>query len=111
MAQAAGFFLFSLIALGTADDFRTLRLSKIGDTKYQCIESGCSPSTIITVSYLRSCQLACISHGNCRTITFDPMMNQCEIFVDTPSRRGNMLAREGVLTMVAFNDQQPSNCK
>lgn len=111
MAQTAGVFLFSFIALGVANDFRSLRLTKIGDTKYQCTDSGCSPSTIIVTSYLRDCQLACLSHVNCRTVTFDSEMNQCEVFVDTPSRRGNMLARQGVLTMVAFIDQQPSNCK
>ena len=111
MTQKVVFFLFIIIGCGIAQDFRTLRLSKIGDQKYQCVENGCSLPTIISGSYLRSCQMACISLENCRTITFDPSLRQCEVFIDTPNHRGNMLAQMGIVTMVVIADEQPSTCK
>ena len=104
-------FLSTVIAQAVSQNFRTLRLSKIGDMKYQCVASGCSPSTIIPGSYLRGCQMACLSHANCRTVTFDPSSNQCELFVDTPSQRGNMSAQAGVLTMIAIIDKPVSTGK
>ena len=103
--------LLIIVAPAITKDFRTLRMSKVSDVKYQCAASGCSPSTIVTASSLINCQIACISESNCRTITFDESTHQCELFVDTPNQRGNLLVEAGVLTMIAIADQTVSTCK
>jgi hypothetical protein len=103
--------LFIIIAQTISQDIRTLELSIMDNTKYQCVDSGCSPSTIIPGSYLRGCQIDCLSQSNCRTVTFDQSSNQCELFVDRASQRGNMLTQTGVLTMIAIDARELSTCK
>ena len=104
------FLIFSIITRAMAEDFRTLRLSKVAGMKYHCGVPGCAASTNLTGLSLRDCQIACISHTHCRTITFEEANHQCELFVDTPARRGNMVVQTGVLTMIAIGDQAVSTC-
>jgi hypothetical protein len=52
-------FLFTIIAHSISQDTRTLLLSKISDTKYACVDSSCSPSTITFASNLIHCQKQC----------------------------------------------------
>jgi hypothetical protein len=112
MANSIIFFLLMTILIqSAAQNIRTLRLFKIGDTKYQCVAAGCAPSTIIVGSYLRGCQVACLSYDNCRTVTFDPSSSQCELFADKPAQRGQLLAQAGVLTMFAIDDRPVLPCK
>ena len=44
----------------------------------------------------------------CRKITFDQSINQCEIFEDIPSVNGNSLPQVGVVTMIAIDERQLS---
>ena len=62
------------------------------DAKYQCNSTGCSPSTIASVSSLRDCQFICLSNTQCRTITLDQSSQQCEVFSDIPSQYGQLLS-------------------
>lgn len=91
-----------------SQNIRTLKLSIIIDTKYQCLSPGCSTSNLVYESNLRRCQIACLSDTNCRTITFDQSNNHCELFPDIPSQYGNMSAQADVITMVAIDDRQLS---
>jgi hypothetical protein len=110
MAHRLPHLLLIIVTLTMAEDLRSLRLSKVSNMKYQCGVPGCSASTLIAGSSLRDCQIACISHIHCRTITFEEATHQCELFTDTPNRRGNMSAQAGVLTMIAIGDQEVSTC-
>jgi hypothetical protein len=100
--------LFTIITQSFSQDIRTLKLYKMNDIKYQCINLGCSPSTIVSASNLRRCQIACLSDTNCRTVTFDQSNNHCELFADIPSQYGNTLAQAGVVTMIAIDGRQLS---
>ena len=76
--------------------------------KYQCNNAGCSPSTIISVTSLRNCQLVCLSNTQCRTVTFDQSNNQCEVFSDIPSQYGDLIEDTDVVTMTAIDEGQLS---
>jgi hypothetical protein len=106
MTRTIVLLLFTIIAQAVLQDIRTLLLSKMTDIKYQCVNPGCSPSTIAFVLSLRACQVVCLSDDNCRTVTFDLSNNQCELFADILSQYGNMLAQTGVVTMTAIDDKQ-----
>lgn len=104
------FLLFPFIfitPLGT-QDIRTLELSEIIDAKYDCINQGCSPLTIVHVSSLRTCQIACLSGTQCRTVNFYQSNNQCELFADIPDQYGSFVAQVGVVTMTAIDDRKLS---
>ncbi len=104
-------FLFMVIAPSTSQDTRTLELYKIDDARYQCVASACSSSTNVSVSDFGSCQITCLADPNCRTITFDPSNNNCQVFSDSPSQRGNILAQAGVTTMTAIDSRELFTCK
>lgn len=106
MTDAKLLFLFTIITQSISQDTRSLLLSKMIDIKYQCNNVGCSPSTIISVSSLRNCQLVCLSNTQCRTVTFDPSNQQCEVFSDIPSQYGQLLAQTSVVTMIAIDDRR-----
>jgi hypothetical protein len=101
-------FLFTIITQSISQDIRSLLLSKMIDIQYQCNNPGCSPSTIISVSNLRNCQLVCLSDTQCRTVTFDQSNQQCEVFSDIPSQYGQLLTQTGVVTMTAIDDRRLS---
>ena len=86
-------------------------LSIANNINYECDNSGCSPSTIVSVSSLRNCQYVCLTDAQCRTVTFDENSNQCELFSDIPSQYGNLLAKTGVVTMTVIDDRQLSACE
>ena len=100
--------LFTIVKQSSAQNIRTLRLSKMINIKYQCLSPGCSPSTLVSVSTLIRCQIACLSDANCRTVTFDKSDNYCELFPDIPSQYGNMSVQADVVTMVAIDGRQLS---
>ncbi len=100
--------LFIIIKQSNSQDIRFLSLSEMFDTKYQCNSTGCSSSTIVSVSSLRDCQFLCLSNLQCRTVTFDQTNQQCEVFPDIPSQYGQLLAHTGVITMAATDDRQLS---
>lgn len=100
--------LFIIIKQSISQDIRLLSLSEMIDTKYQCNSTGCSSSTIVSVSSLRDCQFVCLSNTQCRTITLDQSNRQCKVFSDIPNQYGQLLAQTGVITMPVIDGQQLS---
>ena len=95
-----------LFTVGTiSQDIRSIHLSQLKNTKYECDIGGCTPSTIISSVDLQSCRIACLKNYQCRTVTFYQNTNQCEIFVDIPSQYGKLSAQTGVLTMIADDER------
>jgi hypothetical protein len=106
IAYKAVLIIFMTIALSISQEMRTLLLSKKDDTTYHCLDLSCAPSTNISVQNLRRCEMASISNANCRTVTFDQSNNNCQVFFNSPSEYGNMLAQTGVTTMFAIDSRQ-----
>ncbi len=101
-------FLFLILAQSESQYSNTLMLSIMNDVRYQCVDPGCSSPIIISVSNLKSCQIACLMDANCRTATFDQSMNQCELSPDIPSQYGSMISQAGVVTLIAIDNRQKS---
>ena len=100
--------LLAIVTSATAQDIRTLLLSKTNDLRYQCSDRDCLPSTITSVASMRMCEIACLAGNNCRTVTYDQFTKQCEQFADIPSQYGSLVAQAGVVTMTAIDDRQLS---
>ncbi|CAF1417368.1 unnamed protein product [Adineta steineri] len=102
-------FLFLIIVTQTiSQDIRTLSLTKLNNIQYQCTVSGCSSSNTVLALNLRACEIACLVNINCRTLTFDQSINQCELFVDIPSQYGSLITQANIITMTAIDDRQLS---
>ncbi len=100
--------LLTIITQSISQEIRSLLLSEMMNIKYQCNSTGCSPSTIVSVSSLVDCQLVCLMNTQCRTITFDQSNDKCEVFSDIPSQYGDLLVQTGVVTMTAIDDRELS---
>lgn len=100
--------LFIVVTPTVSHSTRSLLLSLVNDVKYQCNDPACAPSTVVSISNSKNCQLICLSNADCRTITFDQSINQCEIFADIPSVNGNLIPQSGVVTMTAVDERQLS---
>jgi hypothetical protein len=108
MKHAIVLFLSLILAQSESQYSNTLMLSIMNDVRYQCVDPGCSSPIIMSVSNLKSCQIACLMDANCRTATFDQSMNQCELSPDIPSEYGTMISQAGVVTLAAIDDRQKS---
>lgn len=108
MLGIAILLFFCNVKLFFSQDIRTLTLSELIDTKYQCTSLGCSPSILSDASNLRDCQLSCIAATQCRTLTFDFTDAQCELFVDIPEEFGTLLSQSNVITMIASDSRESS---
>ena len=102
------FLLFTLIAGILSQDIRAITFHQIIDTLYQCIEPGCSSFNTLLLPSISDCEWTCLSEIQCRTITFDPSNNHCNVFIDIPSQYGYLLSHVGIITMTAIDDRQLS---
>lgn len=102
------FSLFIFITLSSAQEIRTLKLFKIDNVRYQCFQSGCSILTFGYVYNLRRCQMYCLSHLQCRTVTYESSTHRCELFIHIPGQYGDLVAQIGVVTMTAVDERRLS---
>jgi hypothetical protein len=105
MTHKVVLILITILTQSVSQDIRTLELSLMNNIKYQCNDSDCSPSTIVSVPNIRRCQMVCIADATCRTVTFDHSSNNCQVFFDIPSENGNLLPQAGVATMITIDDR------
>lgn len=103
-------FMFLIIIIGqlNSQNTNTLLLSQINGVRYQCLISNCSSPMIMFGTNSKACQIACLINKNCRIITFDQVNNQCELFVDTPSQYGSLIAHENFVTFISGDNRQLS---
>jgi hypothetical protein len=102
---------FVIIVHSILQDMRSMKLTKLIDTKYQCTGPGCSASTIVFVLSLRNCQIACLADAQCRTASFSQSISQCELFADIPNEYGTLSEEANVVTMIAIDGRQSSTRK
>ncbi|UJR18317.1 hypothetical protein I4U23_005219 [Adineta vaga] len=86
----------------------TIELSIIYNKRYQCVDPQCSPLAIVSVSNLKTCQLACLNNINCRTAIFNELTNECEIFTDIIRPYGQMINEQNIVTITAIDDRSLS---
>jgi len=95
-------------SLLAAQNIRTIKLSEMIDTKYDCANQGCSPFNIAHVSSLKACQIFCLSVIECRTVNFYQSNNLCELFVDIADEFGIYVQQIDVISMTAIDDRKLS---
>lgn len=106
MTYAQLVVLLALTAHSGSEDARSVLLSIVANVKYECTQAGCSPSSMVSVSSLKGCQMACLANSQCRTSTFGLSNHQCEMFADIPSQYGSLSSHINFVTMVAIDERQ-----
>ncbi|CAF1253184.1 unnamed protein product [Adineta ricciae] len=101
-------FLLLFITPLATQNIRTLKLSHLNNTLYTCSDPQCSPSTLVTVSNIRHCQMACLATIECRTVVFYHSNNQCQLFVDIATYMGSFSIQMDVETMIAIDNRKLS---
>jgi hypothetical protein len=103
--------LFAFVSQFAPQNTQPVLVARVIDVKYAGNYPGSSPSTIIYVSTLENCQMACSNYAGCRTVTFDPYSNKCGLFFDSPKSNCKPLPQGGVATTVTSNGNQVSTGK
>ncbi|CAF1253196.1 unnamed protein product [Adineta ricciae] len=101
-------FLLLFITPLATQNIRTLELSHLNNTLYTCSDPQCSPSTLVTVSNIRHCQIVCLVTTECRTVVFYHSNSQCQLFVDIATNMGTLSIQMGVETMIAIDNRKLS---
>lgn len=100
--------LLILVPQIIGNSIRTLLLSEIMNTEYQCNDLGCSSHTAVNAANLLSCQITCLNDNQCRTTTYDLASHRCALFSDIPSAYGELLPHAGVVTMTTIDQRRLS---
>ena len=108
MKRTIMLLLLITITHSISQNIRTIYLSELSNTKYECADPSCSSSIVTFTVNLMNCQINCLSYNNCRTATFNQFNKQCELFPDIPSQYGNMVTQTGIVTMTAVDDRKLS---
>jgi hypothetical protein len=103
--------LFGIIKQFVLQNAQLTLVANVVNVNYPCNHRGCSPATIISVSTLENCKMACLNNAGCRTVTFDPNSKQCGLFFDSPGQNCKSLPQAGVTTMTTSTDEQLSTHK
>ncbi|CAF0822823.1 unnamed protein product [Adineta steineri] len=102
---------FMIITQSTGDHIRSMEMSLMVDSKFQCANTTCLPFINIITTDIRSCQLACLGESQCRAVTFHRSTSNCELFADILNQNGTMLPDVDVTSMnVISGTRFPSVC-
>ncbi|CAF0838807.1 unnamed protein product [Adineta steineri] len=102
---------FMIITQSTGDDIRSMEMSLMVDSKFQCANTTCLPFISIITTDIRNCQLACLGESQCRAVTFHRSTSNCELFAGILNQNGNMLADVDATSMnVISGTRFPSVC-
>ncbi|CAF1443645.1 unnamed protein product, partial [Adineta steineri] len=81
-----------IIKQSVGEDTRSVRMSLIPDSKFQCANTTCLPFINVIASNIKKCQVACLTQIQCRAATFHRSTSNCELFADVLNQNENMLA-------------------
>ncbi|CAF1338943.1 unnamed protein product [Adineta steineri] len=84
--------LFMIIKQSVGEDMRSVRMSLIPDSKFQCANTTCLSVINVITSNIKKCQVACLTQSQCRAATFHRSTSNCELFADMLNQNENMLA-------------------
>ncbi|CAF1506607.1 unnamed protein product, partial [Rotaria sordida] len=78
-------------------------MSMMIDQEFQYRSTSYQPFTIVTVSDVRDCQIACLAQVQCRTANFRKTTNQCQLFTIASSQTGIISANMGTAVMTIID--------
>ncbi|CAF1410831.1 unnamed protein product [Adineta ricciae] len=97
-------FFVSLINEYLSQDIRSVILRQFIHLQYQCNGIDCLPSLIYHVESLQGCRMICLNQNQCQVATFDPAINQCEIFFEMSIKHAELIEKSNVYSVFAIDN-------
>ncbi|CAF0853022.1 unnamed protein product [Adineta steineri] len=91
--------VFMIITQSVGEDMRSVRMSSMRGSKFQCGNTTCLPFVNLITSTIMKCQMACLAQIYCRAATFYRSTSNCELFADILNQNENMLADADATSM------------
>ncbi|CAF3920445.1 unnamed protein product, partial [Rotaria sp. Silwood1] len=95
-------FVFMIITQSVGEDMRSVRMSLMRNSKFQCANTTCLPFTSIITSTIMKCQMACLAQIYCRAASFHQSTSNCEFFTDMSNEIANMLTDIDIISMIVI---------
>ena len=96
-------WFFNMISNSSSQAVRSIHLSIMADSTLNCLYSACQPLSTVSVTDLRTCQLACLSEPECSTLNFYIPYLRCEIFNKEASNAGVVISMTDSLLMTVID--------
>ncbi|CAF0980575.1 unnamed protein product [Adineta steineri] len=91
-----------IITYSVGEDTRSILMSLITDSKFQCANTTCLPFIDIITSTIMKCQMACLAQTYCRAASFHQSTSNCELFTDMSNQIAHMMTDTDITTMIVI---------
>ncbi|CAF0762109.1 unnamed protein product [Adineta steineri] len=91
--------LFMIITQSLGEDIRSMEISLMIDSKFQCANTTCLPFVNVISTDIRNCQFACLGQSQCTAATFHQSTSDCELFDNMVNQNGNVLIDADTISM------------
>ncbi|CAF0904454.1 unnamed protein product [Adineta steineri] len=95
-------FVFMIITQSVGEDTRSVLMSLMTGSKFQCANTTCLPFANIITSTIMKCQMACLAQIYCRAASFHQSTCNCELFADTSNEIPHMMTDIDITTMIVI---------
>ncbi|CAF1469997.1 unnamed protein product, partial [Adineta steineri] len=96
--------LFMIITQIVGEDTRSMIMSLMINSMFQCANTTCLSFINVITSNVRNCQFACLVRNQCRAATFHQSASNCELFNNTLSQNESMLADVDATSMNVISE-------
>ncbi|CAF1369452.1 unnamed protein product [Adineta steineri] len=94
--------VFMIIMHSAGEDTRSILMSLITGSKFQCTNTTCLPFVNIITSTIMKCQMACLAQIYCRAASFHQSTSNCELFNAMSNEISNMATDTDITTMIVI---------
>ncbi|CAF1523049.1 unnamed protein product, partial [Adineta steineri] len=94
--------IFVIITQSVGEDTRSVIMSLITGSKFQCVNTTCLPFANVITSIIMKCQMACLAQIYCRAASFHQSTSNCELFTDMSNEIAHMASDIDITTMIVI---------
>ncbi|CAF4051526.1 unnamed protein product [Adineta steineri] len=95
-------FVFMIIIQSVGEDMRSVRMSLMRGSKFQCANTTCLPFINFVTRTILNCQAGCLAVVQCAAASFHRSTSNCELFTDMSNEIANMQADTDIISMIVI---------
>ena len=94
--------LCALVSQPVAHDMHSFKMSMRNGWVFQCANTTCPPSTILSIPNVRSCQMACLNQVSCQAASFQRSTSSCQLFAYNLNQDESVSTNVEIVTMIVM---------